>query len=167
MDFYFILSKFVVILVLLVMKTISSASNAASTTEGTFDIFKECKDDEDPRNSTDLTYMELESRIARALLTPPYASGPMLLKDLDEYVVRLERILQAFELELDIPKQRKYAKEQMMIIGKYGPKVYRLQWDHDHLMDIYKWNEEQLHRVLARLKDLDRLWETVKLYMKW
>lgn len=155
------------VLMLFFTKTISSSSIGSTSTEEPFDIFKECKDDEDPRNSTDLTYMELESRIARALLTPPYASGPMLLKDLDEYVARLEKILQAFELELDIPKQRKYAKDQMMIIGKYGPKVYRLQWDHDHLTDIYKWDENKLSRVLARLKDLERLWDTVKLYMKW
>lgn len=166
MSLCLILAKLLIIL-LLDQSTTSNAIVVTTCTEGTFSIFKEAKDDEDPRNSTDLTYMELESRIGRALLTPPYANGPMLLKDLDEYVARLERILQAFELELDVPKPKKFAKQQMMIIGKYGPKVYRLHWDQKHLMDVYKWDETKLNRVLARLKDIENLWNTVVLYMKW
>uniref|UniRef100_A0A1B6FYU8 Uncharacterized protein n=1 Tax=Cuerna arida TaxID=1464854 RepID=A0A1B6FYU8_9HEMI len=120
---------------------------------------------EDLRDSGVLSYMDLESRIARALLTPVYANGDLLLKDLDEYIKRLDKILDAFLL--NNPQQRKFAKMQMELIGKYGPKVYHLTWPKEHLMEIYKWDESQLNKVYDGLNNIECLWDSVRTYMKW
>lgn len=127
--------------------------------------YSEYRYDEDKRSSAKLTYMELEGRIGRGLLTPPHANSQTLLKDLDEYLARLRKILKAFEQ--NEPGQNLFANKQMMIIGKYGPKVHQLSWDKKHMMDIYKWNETQLLNMTLRLKAIENLWNSVNHFMRW
>uniref|UniRef100_A0A1B6L5D0 Uncharacterized protein n=1 Tax=Graphocephala atropunctata TaxID=36148 RepID=A0A1B6L5D0_9HEMI len=120
---------------------------------------------DDVRESGDMSYMDLESRIARGLLTPVYANGDLLLQDLDEYVVRLDKILDAFTVNK--PRPRKFARTQMELIGKYGPKVYHLTWNKEHLMEVYNWDEIKLNKVFDTLNNIECLWDSVKTYIKW